>query len=629
MAKQNSNFPEDAVCLELAGGGLVDLKNSDARGARVVVQTEAAGREVVRHSTAHVLAQAVLSLWPDAKYAIGPPIESGFFYDFDIGRPFTPDDLERIEDNMKNIVLSDQPFVREEVSLDAAAKIFQGQPYKLEIIEGIGDDSYDQGVTADTVSIYRNDGVFVDLCRGPHVPSTGHIRAFKLLRSSGAYWRGDEKRQMLQRIHGTAWESQEALADYMHRLEEAERRDHVKIGRQMELFMTHDWLPSGFPIWLGKGATIRRLLEEYILGEERRAGYVHVVTPHFGRKELFEASGHLEFFTENMYPPLVLEHEELVLKPVNCPHHILVFGSKLRSYRELPLRFAELGAMYRYERSGVVRGLSRVRYMTLNDAHIFCTREQIEEEFAAVMGMVESVYRDLGITEYGYRLSLRDPDDKEKYFPDDDLWDQAEDALREVLQALGLEFVEALGEAAFYGPKLDIQLFDILRREETYSTIQLDFLLPQRFELTYIGDDGEEHRPVMIHRAIISTLERIVAYLVELYGGAFPTWLAPVQVNIIPIAERHNNYAGVLRDELEKSELRVEIDDSDETLNNRIRKAQLLKVPYMLIVGDKESEGGTVSVRPRSGDEMRGVPLADFVRRITDEIAKKGSPESI
>jgi threonyl-tRNA synthetase len=580
--------------------------------------------EVLRHSTAHVLAQAVLSIHPSAKYAIGPPIEEppGFYYDFDIGRPFTPEDLVKIESRMREIVQEDQPFRKEEVPISDALELFKDQPYKREILEGIDEESEDQGVAGDKVSLYHNNS-FVDLCRGPHVPSTGQIKAFKLLKTSGAYWRGDEKRQMLQRIYGTAWEDEKALEDYLERVEEAERRDHAKLGRQLELFATFDELPAGFPIWLPKGATVRRLLEEYILGEERKAGFDHVTTPHLGKMELYETSGHLDHFEENMFPPIELEHERLFLKPMNCPHHILVFASKLRSYRELPVRLAELGAMYRYERSGTLRGMSRVRYMTLNDAHIFCTFEQIQDEVASVVRMVEDVYRTLGITDYRYRLSLHDPDEETKYHRDEEFWRRGEDLLRQALKTLGVDFVEAGGEASFYGPKIDIQLADLLGREETYSTIQVDFLLPERFGLTYIGDDGQEHRPVLIHRAIISALERITAYLIELYAGAFPVWLAPVQALVIPIADRHFDYSNEVSVRVQSVGGRVEVDASPETLNNRIRKAQEQKIPYMLVVGDKEVEAHTVSVRRRSGKEERGVPLDDFTATLVTDIKEK------
>ncbi|MBW3588380.1 MAG: threonine--tRNA ligase [Actinobacteria bacterium] len=619
----NPEAVSEGACYRLPDGSLVDVASSPSSG-ELISQSDPVGREVVRHSTAHVLAQAVLSLYPGAKYAIGPPVSDppGFYYDFDIGRPFTPEDLEQIEAKMREIIEADQPFTREEVTITVALDLFADQPYKREILEGIGEESASEGVAGDKVSLYRNDG-FVDLCRGPHLPSTGRIHAFQLLKTSGAYWRGDEKRQMLQRIYGTAWESQEALDDYLQRKDEAEQRDHVRLGRQLEIFANFSQLPAGFPVWLPKGATIRRLLEEFILEEERRAGYQHVVTPHVGKKELYETSGHWEHFRDNMFPPIELEHESLVLKPMNCPHHILIYASELRSYRDLPLRIAELGAMYRYERSGTLRGLNRVRYMILNDAHIFCTREQIKEEFTAVVKMVERVYGILGITNYNYRLSLRDSGDTEKYHGDAEMWEQAESLLRESLLELGVPFREAEGEANFYGPKLDIQLVDLLGREETYSTVQLDFLLPKRFELTYIGDDGNEHRPVMVHRGIISTLERIVSYLIELYGGAFPVWFAPVQALVIPIADRHHEYANQLVERISSVGGRAAVDASGETLGNRIRKAQGQKVPYMLVVGDKELEAGTVSVRLRSGEEKRGVPAEEFVSNLVSDVEEK------
>ncbi|MGH2812716.1 MAG: threonine--tRNA ligase [Actinomycetota bacterium] len=619
----------EPACYLLPDGTLADLGASAPEGARVVSQSEPLGREVLRHSTAHVMAQAVLSIWPEAKYAIGPPVKEppGFYYDFDVGKSFTPEDLEKIEARMRKIVSEDQAFIREEVSMEEAADVFADQPYKLEIIRGIGDESSEQGVVGDKVSLYRNDASFVDLCRGPHLPSTGRIRAFKLLRSSGAYWRGDETRPMLQRIYGTAWESAEALEDYMWRRQEAEKRDHVKLGRQLELFLTSDLLPSGFPVWLPKGARVRRLLEEYIFEEERRAGFLHVYTPPLGKKELYETSGHWEHFRENMFPPIELEHEKIVLRPMLCPHHILVYTSELRSYRDLPLRIAETGGQYRYERSGTVRGMSRVRGMTLNDAHIFCTPEQIREEFSAVVQMVEKVYATLGITSYRYRLSLRDPDDKDYYHSDEEMWARAEGVLREALDSLGVPYEEAPGEANFYGPKLDIQLADLLGREETYSTVQLDFMLPERFGLTFVGPDGVERRPVMIHRAIISALERIVAYLIELYGGDFPTWLAPVQVVVIPIADRHGSYAQEVGDELAAAGVRVEVAAEDETLGNRIRKAQIMKIPYAVVVGDNEANSSTVSVRPRKGEERRGVGLNEFLFEITQEIGRKDLPK--
>ena len=617
------DIPEDAVCFELDDGSLLDLSAQVPAGSRVLSQSDPEGRQVLRHSTAHVLAQAVLALWPDAKYAGGPPIENGFYYDFDIGRPFTPEDLKNIEKKMRGIIAQDQPFEREEVGVAEALAIFKGQPFKLEWIQGIGDDAAEEGVLDGKVSLYRNGNKFVDLCRGPHLPSTSRIKSFKLLRSSGAYWRGSEKNPMLQRIYGTAWESKEALDDHLFRLEEMERRDHRRIGKELELFTTNPLIGGGLPLWLPNGATVRRQLERFIVDEEVRAGYQHVYSPHLAKKDLYITSGHWAHYRENMFPPIVLEHEELVLRPMNCPHHIVIYQSRKRSYRELPLRIAELGTMYRYERSGVVSGLSRVRAMTLNDAHIFCRTDQVKEEFSKVMRMVESTYATLGITDYGYRLSLRDPKDTEKYVDNDAMWELGQNVLREAMVDLGLEFTEAEGEAAFYGPKLDIQLRDVLGHEETVSTVQLDFHLPEQFGLEYTGEDGHEHRPVMIHRGVISTMERMMAYLIELYAGAFPVWLAPLQVLIIPIADRHNAYATEVRDKLAARDVRVDVDLSGETLGNRIRKGQATKVPYMLVVGDKEEEAQTLSVRQRSGDQRHGVAVADFIEDIETQIKQR------
>lgn len=588
-------------------------------------------REILRHSTAHVLAQAVLALWPGSKFAGGPPIEDppGFYYDFDIGRPFTPDDLEAIEAKMTQISAEDQTFEREFVSLDEAREIFKDQPYKLHWVEGIGSDASEQGVEGDRVSIYRNGDSFVDLCRGPHVASTAELKAFKLLRSSGAYWLGSEKNEMLQRIYGTAWESKEALDDYLQRLEEAGRRDHRKLGRELELFSINELVGSGLPLWLPKGSVIRRSLEEFIQHEERKLGYQQVYTPHLGKRELYEISGHWQHYQEVMFPPIDLEHEQMVLRPMNCPHHIQIFASKLRSYRDLPIRLAEIGTMYRYELSGVVSGLSRVRVMNLNDAHIFCTTDQIKSEFKSVMELVERTYAVLGITDYWYRLSLHDPGDKEKYVDNPRMWELGEGVLRDAMNELRLDFVEAPGEAAFYGPKIDIQFKDVLGRDETISTIQIDFHLPAQFDLQYKGEDGAFHQPVMIHRGVVGTMERMIGYLIELYAGAFPAWLSPIQAVVIPIAERHGEYAQKVISELRARDVRVELDGSDETLGNRIRKAQGQKVNYMLVVGDKETENQTVSVRPRKGEQRHGVPLSEFTQSLEEEIRTRALGDAL
>ncbi|HXK32495.1 MAG TPA: threonine--tRNA ligase [Dehalococcoidia bacterium] len=571
----------------------------------------------MRHSAAHIMAEAVLELFPEAKFAIGPPVDNGFYYDFLLPRPLTPDDLPEIERRMRERMQSDVPFVHSEMPKDEALKRFADQPFKVELIEGIADEK---------VSLYQQ-GDFLDLCEGPHVERTGEVPPFKLVSVAGAYWRGDEKRPMLQRIYGLLFETQEELDDYLRRLDEAAKRDHRKLGRELELFTGHELVGQGLPLWLPKGATVRRLLEEYILKQERDAGYQHVYTPVLGKVDLYRMSGHWDHYRDTMFPPMQLEHEEMVLRPMNCPHHILVFKNKLHSYRELPVRIAELGGMFRYELSGVVGGLSRVRAMTLNDAHIFCREDQVQEEFANVMRLVERAYATLGITDYRYRLSLRDPDDKEKYVDDDEMWAFGERVLREAMDELGLPYYEGVGEAAFYGPKLDIQLRDVLGREETISTIQIDLHFPEQFDLEYIGEDGQRHRPAILHRGVIGTLERMVAYLIELYAGAFPTWLAPVQAVVIPIADRHADYAYDVLQELKSNGIRAEVDARSERMQAKIRDAQLQKVPYMLVVGDREAGDRAVSVRTRAGEDLKSMPLFQFIARITDEVEQSMAPE--
>jgi len=571
----------------------------------------------LRHSTAHVMAQAVLEKFPQGQIAIGPPIADGFYYDFDLPRPLTPDDLVEIEARMREIIAEGQPFEYREVDEAQAREIFADQVYKQELIDGLvagGEDEYGERIEGPVIlSIYR-DGEFVDLCRGPHVESTAQINpdAIKLLNVAGAYWRGDENRPMLQRVYGTAWETAEELEQHLWRLEEAKRRDHRRLGRELELFTSHELIGAGLPLWLPKGATVRRLLEEYILEEERKLGYAHVYSPDLAKKELYKVSGHWGHFKDDMFPAIQLEHEDMVLRPMNCPHHILIFDSKLHSYRELPMRIAELGKMYRYERSGVTTGLSRVRAMTLNDAHIFCRPDQVKQEFSNVMRLVESAYATLGITDYGYRLSLRDAADRVKYADNDAMWEMAEQVIREAMDALHLPYTEAPGEAAFYGPKLDIQFRDVLGHEETISTIQIDFHLPSQFDLKYVGEDGLEHRPVIIHRAIISTMERMMAYLIELYEGAFPVWLAPTQAILIPITDRHVAYARQVAARLFEAGFRSEVDDSSKRMNAKIREAQLQKVPYMLVVGDREQKNETVAVRLRSGENLGAMPMVEF-----------------
>ncbi len=573
------------------------------------------GKAVYWHSTAHLLAQAVRDLFPEAKLAIGPPIEDGFYYDFDIGRPFTPEDLDRIEAGMRDLAVRNQQIERVSLPRAEAARLFQalGEKYKAELLEGISDDP---------VSFYRQDG-FQDMCRGPHLPSTGRIKAIKLLSTSGAYWRGDEHREMLQRIYGISFPTQEQLDAYLARLEEARQRDHRKLGRELQLFASVEEVGQGLPLWLPRGATVRRVLERYIIDLEESLGYQHVRTPDLASVELYKISGHWDHYRENMYPPMKVDTEELVLRPMNCPHHIMIYKHAQHSYRDLPVRIAELGTMYRYERSGVLSGLSRVREMTLNDAHIFCRPDQLLDEFIGVVRLIQRAYRDLGFREYWYRLSLRDPTDRTKFVQNDQMWDLAEARLREAMAALGLECVEAKGEASFYGPKLDVQVPNVLGKDESISTVQIDFYLPERFGLEYIGEDSQPHRPVMIHRGVISTLERIMAFLIETHAGAFPLWLAPEQVRILPIADRHVGYARRVQEALRERGVRAEVDSSSERTGHKIREAQLMKVPYMLVVGDREEAQGAVAVRSRARGDEGSCPLGVLIDRVTEEIAAR------
>ncbi len=562
---------------------------------------------VYRHSTAHLLAAAVLELYPETQLGIGPPTESGFYYDFQRDAKFTPEDLEKIEARMRELQAKNLPFERKLTEKKAGLEKYKGDWMKRELIEERAGDVFTE---------YTLGPNFIDFCRGPHVPSTEKLKAFKLLSIAGAYWKGSEKNPQLQRIYGTAFFTPKELQDYLNRLEEAKKRDHRKIGKELELFAVNELVGAGLPLWLPKGATVRRVLEEYILERERETGYQHVYTPDLAKVELYKTSGHWEHYHEDMFPPMDLETEQMVLRPMNCPHHILIYKAKMHSYRDLPVRIAELGTMYRYERSGVLSGLSRVRCMTLNDAHIFCTPDQIKEEFTKVMQLVERAYKDLGITQYRYRLSLRGKENAEKYVANDEMWTLAERVLREAMDSLGLPYVEAPGEAAFYGPKLDIQLADVMGHEETYSTIQIDFHLPNQFELGYIGADGHQHRPVMIHRAIVSTMERMISYLIELYAGAFPVWLAPVQAIVLPIADRQNEYAHEVQKKLLAAGLRAELDQRSDKINLKIREAQLQKIPYMLVVGDREAQAGQVAVRNRKHGDKGAVPVDEFVARL-------------
>jgi len=618
IARQISPRLAKEALVARADGELVDLSRPLEHDAKISILTakDPDSLQVFRHSAAHLLAASVLELYPDVKLGIGPPIDTGFFYEFVRKEPFTQDDLEKIEAKMHELAAKDFPNERKLIPKPEALELYRKskQEFKCELVE--------EKATEPMVSFYTT-GKFIDFCRGPHIPSTGRIKAFKLMNVAGAYWKGQESNPQMQRIYGACFIDQKELDEYLHKLEEAKRRDHRRIGKELGLFTVSDQVGSGLPLWLPKGATIRRLLEEYILEKERRAGYQHVYTPDLAKVDLYVRSGHWSHYHEDMFPTMDMETEQLVLRPMNCPHHILVYESKKRSYRDLPVRIAELGTMYRYERSGVLSGLSRVRCMTLNDAHIFCTPEQIKEEFAGVMRLVEQAYRDLGITQYTYRLSLRDKLHSEKYIDNDAMWDLAERMLHEAMDSLNLPYTEAPGEAAFYGPKLDIQLADVMGHQETYSTIQIDFHLPNQFELGYIGADGQVHRPVMIHRGVISTMERMTSYLIELYVGAFPLWLAPVQAVVLPITERQNDYAKLVLEKLLDAGARVELDDRNEKLQAKIRDAQLQKIPYMLVIGGKEAEAGTVSVRHRAKGDLGPRPLEQFSADLRAEVDSK------
>jgi threonyl-tRNA synthetase len=599
-------------------GQLYDLRrpiNSDG-SIEIVVADSNDALEILRHSTAHLMAQAVKRLYPDVNLGVGPVIEGGFYYDMDLEESLTPEDLPKIEKEMAKIVNENIEIVRKEVSRAEAVQLFKeaGDPYKLELIEAIPDD--------ETVTIYEQEDFF-DLCRGVHVPSTGKIKEFKLLSIAGAYWRGDSKNKMLQRIYGTAFFKKEDLAEHLRLLEEAKERDHRKIGKELNLFTSNQLVGQGLPLWLPKGATIRRVVERYIVDKEQRLGYDHVYTPIMGSVDLYKTSGHWDHYQEDMFPVMDMDNEQLVLRPMNCPHHMMVYKNSIHSYRELPIRIAELGTMHRYEMSGALSGLQRVRGMTLNDAHIFVRPDQIKDEFKRVVNLVLAVYKDFDINDYSFRLSYRDPQDTEKYFDDDAMWEKAQGMLKEAMDDLGLDYYEAEGEAAFYGPKLDVQVKTALGKDETLSTVQLDFLLPERFDLTYVGEDGKPHRPVVIHRGVVSTMERFVAFLIEEYKGAFPTWLAPVQVQVIPVSPGvHFDYAKQVQEQLQNEGFRVELDGRDEKIGYKIREAQMQKIPYMLVVGDKEVENQAVNVRKYGEQNSETKPFPEFLSALVAEVKR-------
>ncbi|CEF18567.1 Threonine--tRNA ligase [Staphylococcus xylosus] len=599
-------------------GQLIDLTRAIEEDGDIEIVTPGTDEalEVLRHSTAHLMAQALKRLYGNVNFGVGPVIEGGFYYDFDMEESLSSDDFEKIEKTMKQIVNENYPIERKVVSRNEAKAFFSEDPYKLELINAIPED--------ENVTLYTQ-GEFTDLCRGVHVPSTSKIKEFKLLSTAGAYWRGDSNNKMLQRIYGTAFFDKKDLKAHLQMLEERKERDHRKIGKELELFSNNPLVGAGLPLWLPNGATIRREIERYIVDKEVSMGYDHVYTPVMANVDLYKTSGHWDHYQEDMFPTMKLdEHEEMVLRPMNCPHHMMIYANKPHSYRELPIRIAELGTMHRYEASGAVSGLQRVRGMTLNDAHIFVRPDQIKEEFKRVVNLIIDVYKDFSFENYSFRLSYRDPEDKEKYFDDDEMWNRAESMLKEAVDELGLDYEEAIGEAAFYGPKLDVQVQTAMGKEETLSTAQLDFLLPQKFDLTYIGNDGEQHRPVVIHRGVVSTMERFVAFLTEETKGAFPTWLAPKQVEIIPVnVDLHYDYARLVQDELKSQGVRVEIDDRNEKMGYKIREAQMQKIPYQLVVGDKEVENSEVNVRKYGSQDQETIEKDEFIWNLVDEIRLK------
>ena len=587
------------------------------------------GRHVLRHSTAHVLAQAVTQLFPGAKYTIGPAIEDGFYYDFDLaaGKTFSEDDLVAVEARMRDIMKADQPFVRSEMDAATALALFADQPYKCEIIERAtkaAADSLDSGEVAagGAISIYRNTPEFVDLCLGPHVPSTAKLGHFKLMKVAGAYWRGNEKGPMLQRIYGTAWATKDELAEHLHRLEEAEKRDHRKLAVELDLLSFPPELGGGLAVWHPKGATVRKMMEDYSRARHASGGYEFVYTPHLAKDTLFKTSGHLDFYKDGMYPPMEMDNGVYYPKPMNCPMHSLIFRSRQRSYRELPLRLFELGTVYRYERAGTLHGLMRIRGFTQDDSHIFCTEEQAPGEIKGLLAFVISVLRAFGFEEFEAMLSTREPG---KSIGTDEGWENATTYLRQALESENIPYKVDEGGAAFYGPKIDVKVKDAIGRSWQLSTIQYDFNLPDRFELEYVGADSSRHRPVMLHRALFGSVERFFGVLVEHFAGAFPTWMAPVQVRILPVASAHEAYAAHLAADLKAAGYRVDVVEATDQLGKRIRNAKLEKLPYVLVVGDDDVAAGTVGVNPRGGDVERGVPVAAFTDRLAAQVAVAAS----
>ena len=591
---------------------------ADGDRVSIITETDDRGLYTIRHSTAHVLAQAVLDLFPGATFAIGPPIENGFYYDFELpdGGTFTPDDLDRIDVRMREIIKEHQPFIRDEISESAALELFRDHRYKCEIIRGAAEDPMSATETG-LVRTYENPPRFIDLCRGPHVPDTGRLGHFKLMRVAGAYWRGDEKNPMLQRIYGTAWASKKELEAHLTRLEEAEKRDHRKLAAELDLLSFPDELGGGLAVWHPKGAIIRKLMEDYSRSRHEKGGYEFVYTPHLANAQLFETSGHLGFYKDGMYPPMEMDNGTYYPKPMNCPMHCLIYRSNQRSYRELPLRLFELGTVYRYERSGTLHGLMRIRGFTQDDSHIFCTEDQLQDEIASLLEFIMSVLNAFGFTDFTANLSTKDP---KKYVGSDEIWEKSTEALRAALEKFGLPYEIKEGDAAFYGPKIDIDVKDAIGRTWQLSTIQCDFNHPDRFDLEYVGTDNARHRPIMLHRALFGSIERFFGVLIEHYAGAFPTWLAPVQVRVLPVRGDHDAFAGELVERLADAGFRADMVVADEPLGGRSRKAKMDKLPYVLVVGDDDVANGTVGVNPRGGDVERDVTIDAFIARLAADV---------
>ena len=618
--KISEGLARNATCGEV-DGEVKDLRYELQEDCNLVIHTfqedDLEGKKAYWHTTSHIMAQAVKRLFPDVKFAIGPSIDNGFYYDFDVETPFTDEDKAKIEEEMKKIIKEDLEIERFSLPKKEALELMKDQPYKIELIEELPE--------GEEISFYKQ-GDFTDLCAGPHLLKTGKVKAVKILSSSGAYWRGSEKNKMLQRIYAISFPKNSQLQEYLDFLEEAKQRDHRKIGKDLDIFMTHKLVGSGLPMYLPNGATIRRILERYIQDKEIALGYAHVYTPSLANVDLYKTSGHWDHYKEDMFPVMKMDNEEMVLRPMNCPHHMLIYKHQMHSYRDLPIRIGELAHDFRYESSGSVCGLERVRQMCQNDAHLFVRPDQIKEEVGRVLNLIKEVYqKDFGFPEsaFKYRLSLRDKENKEKYIDNDEMWETAESQLREILKELNIDFYEAEGEAAFYGPKIDIQIKTALNHDVTIPTCQLDFALPERFELEYIGEDGKAHRPVVIHRAILGSSDRFISFLLEETKGNLPVWVAPVQVKILPITDNQHEYAYKVKEVLQTKGIRVEVDDRNEKTGYKIREAQLQKIPYMLIVGEKEVEGNTVSIRSREDGDIGAKSVEEFTKEIMEKIDSK------